>query len=153
MRKKTQNSREATIQNSPAKGSLLFIAPCNHSSHPLLLASLVFPTPCTPKYPYADCRQVDPYTMLGTFQGLCQHTIPVLPCSSKTQEKGFFIHGFIYLLWFYFFIHGFINSLFHGSLHLSMAPRRAFTEKGHITGSICCCTLQILFLPSSPSFS
>lgn len=88
MRKKTQNSREATVQNTPAKGSLLFIAPCNHSSHPLLLASLVFPTLCTPKYPYADCRQVDPYTMLGTSQGLCQHTIPVLPCSSKTQEKG-----------------------------------------------------------------
>lgn len=42
------------------------------------------------------------------------------------------------------------NSLFHGSLQLSMAPRRAFIEEVPFTEPICCCTLQILFLPPSP---
>lgn len=41
-----------------------------------------------------------------------------------------------------------------GALHLSMALRRAFIEEARITESICCrlccCTLQILFLPPSP---
>lgn len=39
----------------------------NRSSHPFLLASLVFPTTCTSKYPYPYCRQVDTYTMVWTF--------------------------------------------------------------------------------------
>lgn len=66
-RKKTQTSTEGTIQNTPAVRSCYsqpIATARNCSSHPFLLASLVFPTTCIPKCPYPDCRQVDTDTML-----------------------------------------------------------------------------------------